>query len=79
MTKRGAGLPSGCSSVKYFWFARMVVRRTSGKGTRSGHTVARETVQGDGFEALAAAHSRALATVSGDIAGAIRAEAQMKP
>ena len=30
--------------------------------TRSGRTVAREPVQGDGFQALAAAHSRALAT-----------------
>jgi uncharacterized lipoprotein YmbA len=59
--------------------AMWVVRRTSGKQTRSGRTVARETVQGDGFEALAAAHSRALATVSGDIAGAIRAEAEQKP
>jgi hypothetical protein len=32
-------------------------------------------VQGDGFDALAAAHSRALAKMSGDIAGTIRAEA----
>ena len=55
------------------------VRRTAGGETRSGRTVAREAVQSDGFEALAAAHSRALATVSGDIAGAIRAEADEKP
>ena len=46
----------------------------SGK-TRSGRTIAREAVQGEGFDALAAAHSRALAKVSGDIAAAIRAEA----
>jgi hypothetical protein len=32
-------------------------------------------VQGDGFDALAAAHSRALAKLSSDIAMAIRAEA----
>jgi uncharacterized protein len=51
-----------------------VVRKTKGGETRSGRTIARETVQGDDFQALAAAHSRALATVSGDIAGAIRAE-----
>jgi paraquat-inducible protein B len=38
----------------------------------SGRTIARETVQGDGFEALAAGHSRALATLSADIAAAIR-------
>jgi hypothetical protein len=33
-------------------------------------------VQGDSFDALAAAHSRALARLSGDIATAIRAEAE---
>jgi uncharacterized protein len=42
---------------------------------RSGRTVAREAVTDSSFDALAAAHSRALATVSGDIASAIRAEA----
>ncbi len=55
------------------------VRRTAGGKTRSGRTVAREAVQSDGFDALAAAHSRALASVSGDIAAAIRAEADEKP
>jgi uncharacterized protein len=55
------------------------VRATTGAQTRSGRTVAREAVQGDGFEALAAAHSRALARLSGDVAGAIRAEAEAKP
>jgi hypothetical protein len=50
-----------------------VVRRLPGDRTRSGHTVAREPVQGASFDALAAAHSRALATLSGDIAVAIRA------
>jgi uncharacterized lipoprotein YmbA len=42
---------------------------------RSGRTVTRETVQDKSFDALAAAHSRALATLSSDIAVAIRAEA----
>ena len=50
-----------------------VVRKVNGD-TRSGRTVAHETVQGDSFDALAAAHSRALATMSGDIATAIRSE-----
>jgi uncharacterized protein len=55
------------------------VRETAGGETRSGRTLARETVQGDGFDALAAAHSRALGRVSDDIAGAIRAEAGERP
>ena len=50
-----------------------VVRRESGGEARSGHTLARETVSSPGFDALAEAHSRALATISADIAAAIRA------
>ncbi|MGO9061638.1 MAG: membrane integrity-associated transporter subunit PqiC [Candidatus Binataceae bacterium] len=48
------------------------VRKTAGGETRSGRTAAREAVKDEGFDSLAAAHSRALASVSGDIAGAIR-------
>ncbi len=59
--------------------AAWAVRETESGQTRSGRTVAREGVQGETFEALAAAHSRALAKVSGDIAAAIRAEANEKP
>ena len=56
------------------------VRKIASGETRSSRTVARETVQGDGFDALAGAHSRALAKLSSDIATAIRAEAeQQKP
>lgn len=55
------------------------VRKTAGGETRSGRTVAREPVQGQGFDALAAAHSRAIAKMSADIATAIRAEAEKKP
>jgi uncharacterized protein len=54
------------------------VRKTAGGEVRSGRTVARESVQGQGFDALAAAHSLALAKMSGDIAAAIRAEAEQK-
>ena len=54
------------------------VRKTAGGETRSGRTVAREPVQGQGFDALAAAHSRALAKMSADIAAAIRSEAEQK-
>jgi uncharacterized protein len=56
-----------------------VVRKAKGGATRSGRTVAREAVADKSFDALAAAHSRALATVSGDIAAAIRAEAAERP
>ena len=59
--------------------AAWTVSQTAGGRTRSGRTVAREAVQGKDFDALAAAHSRALATVSSDIAAAIRAEADAKP
>jgi uncharacterized lipoprotein YmbA len=52
-----------------------VVRASASGGTRSGRTRVREAPAGPGFGDLAAAHSRALATVSGDIAAAIRAEA----
>jgi len=55
------------------------IRRTAGGQARTGRTVAREAVQGQGFDALAAAHSRALATVSADVAAAIRAAADSDP
>ena len=54
------------------------VRKTAGGEIRSGRTVAREPVQGPSYDELAAAHSRALAKMSGDIAAAIRAEAEQK-
>ena len=55
------------------------VRKAAGGEIRSGRTVAREAVQGQDFEALAAAHSRAIAKMSADIATAIRTEAEQKP
>ena len=49
------------------------VHPSSGGGaTRSGRTTAREAVSEESYDALAAAHSRALAQLSGDIAAAIR-------
>jgi len=54
------------------------VRKTASGATRSARTVASETAQGQGFDALAAAHSQAIAKMSGDIAAAIRAEAEQK-
>jgi len=58
--------------------AMWAVRKTATGETLSGRTTAREEVQGDTFDALAAAHSRAIATVSSDIATSIRAEASEK-
>jgi len=48
------------------------VRKDRGGATTSGRTVAREATADPGFEALAAAHSHALAKVSADIAAGIR-------
>jgi uncharacterized protein len=56
-----------------------VARRTAGGEPRMGRTVASDSAGGEGFETLAAAHSRALAKVSADIAAAIRALAATKP
>jgi len=55
-----------------------VVHATAGATSSSGRTVAREAVQGDGFDALAAAHSRAIARLAGDVAAAIRAQTAAK-
>jgi uncharacterized lipoprotein YmbA len=63
--------PGKSATVEAVW----VVRKTEGKVSLSGHTLATEPVSGDSFDALAAAHSRALAKVSTDIAAAIRSEA----
>jgi uncharacterized lipoprotein YmbA len=54
------------------------VRSAAGGKTRSGRTIAREAVQGEGFDTLAAAHSRAIAKLSEDIAAAIRVAASGK-
>jgi uncharacterized protein len=67
--------PGQAATIEAVW----TVRRTVGAETRSGRTVAHETVAGEGFDALAAAHSHALAKMSGEIATAIRAEAEDQP
>jgi uncharacterized protein len=68
-------VPDKSAQISAVW----VVRKTSGGAVRSGRTVASEPVTGNDFDALAAAHSRALARVSGDIAAAIRSAADEKP
>jgi uncharacterized lipoprotein YmbA len=67
-------VPGQAATVAAVW----TVRKTADGVTRSGRTSSRESVQGPGFDALAAAHSRAIAKVSADIATAIRAEAEQK-
>jgi uncharacterized lipoprotein YmbA len=54
------------------------VRRISDGQTRSGRTFAQENVQGDSFDALAAAHSQAISKLSSEIAASIRSEAASK-
>lgn len=53
--------------------ALWTIRPADGATVKSGRSSVRQATAGDGFDALAAAHSRALARVSKDIAAAIRA------
>jgi uncharacterized lipoprotein YmbA len=73
--QRFESIPGEAALVEAVW----TVRRTAGGETRSGRSVARETVEGQSFDAVAAAHSRAIAKMSGDITAAIRSEADEKP
>ena len=52
--------------------AAWVVYGVSGRQPRAGRTTVREPLSGKDFDGIAAAHSRALATLSADIAKAIR-------
>lgn len=56
--------------IEAVWTVRATAK---GAPVRAGRTNVREAVEGPGFDALAAAHSRALARVSADVAAAIRA------
>jgi uncharacterized protein len=49
------------------------VRRTKDSRTETGRTTVREVVHDNGYDALVAAHSRAVARLSRDIADAVRA------
>ncbi len=64
--------PGRAAQVEAVW----VVRKSVGGIIFSGRTDANEPVKADGYDALAAAHSRALARISSDIAAAIRADAK---
>jgi uncharacterized lipoprotein YmbA len=60
--------PGSAAAISAVWS----VRRTSDGKTGSGRTGIREPISGADYEALAAAHSRALATLSREIADALR-------
>jgi uncharacterized protein len=61
--------PGKYASLDAVW----TVRRLKDGKTETGRTGVREPVDGDGFEALAAAHSRGIGKMSQEIADAIRA------
>jgi len=69
--QRFDSLPGEAALIDAVW----VVRKGGDAKVYRGRTVAREAVRGEGFDALAAAHSRALAKLSADIAAAIRSAA----
>jgi len=59
--------------------ATWTVRRTKDRRAKMGRTTVREAVQENTYEALAAAHSRALGRLSRDIADAVRTLDRAKP
>lgn len=62
-------IPGKSAALDAVW----TVRRTRDGKTETGRTSARENVEGNGYEALAAAHSRGVARLSRDIADVVRA------
>jgi hypothetical protein len=70
--QRFESVPGEAATLDALWLVR---RPGADAAATSGRTTLREPVQGQGYEALAAAHSRAIAGMSRDIAAAIRAEA----
>jgi len=69
--QRFESAPGDAATVEALW----TVTAAKGKGAapRSGRSLAREPVQGKDYNALVAAHGRALANISRDIAEAVRA------
>jgi hypothetical protein len=60
--------PGAYASMNAVW----TVRRSKDGKVETGRTSTRETLQDNGYDALAAAHSRGAARLSQDIADAIR-------
>jgi uncharacterized lipoprotein YmbA len=67
--QRFESAPGQAATLDAVW----VVSRDADGRSRTGRTTARETVPDGSYEALAAAHSRAVARLSQDIADAVRA------
>jgi len=67
--------PGEAATLDAVW----TVRRTKGRRTKTGRTTIRETVGEKSYEALAAAHSRAMARLSQDIANAVQALERSTP
>jgi len=61
-------MPGEAVAIDALWTVHVAGRTT----LLTGRSTVREPVSGSGYDALVAAHSRALATVSRDIAAAIR-------
>jgi uncharacterized protein len=67
--QRFESAPASAVTVEVLW----TVRRASDRESRSGRSLVREPVGADGIDGVAAAHSRALAAMSRDIADTVRA------
>ena len=63
------------ATIDAIWTIRRAPQKDA--QVKTGRSHIQEATVGDGYEALVAAHSRALATLSGEIAEAIRATAAM--
>lgn len=72
--QRFDSVPGNAATVEVLW----TVKPAKNGASRSGRSVVREATDKAGYEAVAAAHSRALMAVSRDIAAAVRA-AMAKP
>lgn len=59
--------------------AAWIVRRTRDGKAQAGRTSVREPASGNGFDAIAAAHSRALARLGQDVTDVVRALHDSKP
>lgn len=64
--QRFESIPGEAATLDALWVVRQGVTSSSGR------TTVREPVRGEGYDALAAGHSRAIASLSRDIAAVIR-------